>query len=125
MLIPKRLSPDRAAAAGESPCDDRGRRRHAFQRVTFYARATQSVLRAHHWARKLVQMGHQVKLMPGEFVKAFNIRNKNDAADARAIWFAVQQPGKSVAVKTEMQQAMLAVHRAREQLIKFRTCADC
>ncbi|SEU46819.1 Transposase [Burkholderia cepacia] len=44
---------------------------------------------AHHWARKLVQMGHQVKLMPGEFVKAFNIRNKNDAADARAIWLAV------------------------------------
>ena len=76
---------------------------------------------AHHWARKLVQMGHQVKLMPGEFVKAFNIRNKNDAADARAIWLAVQQPGKAVAVKTEMQQAMLALHRAREQLVKFRT----
>lgn len=37
---------------------------------------------AHHWAHKLVQMGYQVKLMPGEFVKAFNIRNKNDAADA-------------------------------------------
>ena len=37
---------------------------------------------AHHWAHKLVQMGHQLKLMPGEFVKAFNIRNKNDAADA-------------------------------------------
>lgn len=76
---------------------------------------------AHHWARKLVEMGHQVKLMPGEFVKAFNIRNKNDAADARAIWLAVQQPGKAVAVKTEMQQAMLALHRAREQLVKFRT----
>ena len=48
-----------------------------------------------------------------EFVKAFNIRNKNDAADARAIWLAVQQPGKPVAVKTEMQQAMLALHRMR------------
>lgn len=69
----------------------------------------------------MVQMGHQVKLMPGEFVKAFNIRNKNDAADARAIWLAVQQPGKAVAVKTEMQQAMLALHRAREQLVKFGT----
>ena len=62
---------------------------------------------AHHWARKLLKMGHQVKLMPGEFVKAFNIRNKNDAPDARAIWLAVQQPSKAVAVKTEMQQAML------------------
>ncbi len=76
---------------------------------------------AHHWARKLMKMGHQVKLMPGEFVKAFNIRNKNDAADARAIWLAVQQPSKAVAVKTEVQQAMLALHRMREQLVKFRT----
>jgi transposase len=66
-------------------------------------------------------MGHVVKLMPAKFVKAFNIRNKNDAADARAIWMAVQQPGKPIAVKTEMQQAMLALHRMRQQLIKFRT----
>jgi transposase len=76
---------------------------------------------AHHWARQLTKMGHEVKLMPAEFVKAFNIRNKNDAADARAVWLAVQQPGKPVAVKTEMQQAMLALHRMREQLVKFRT----
>ncbi|WP_175983302.1 MULTISPECIES: IS110 family transposase [Caballeronia] len=76
---------------------------------------------AHHWARQLRKMGHEVRLMPAEFVKAFNIRNKNDAADARAIWLAVQQPGKPVAVKTEMQQAMLALHRMREQLVKFRT----
>ncbi|SAK81062.1 transposase [Caballeronia catudaia] len=76
---------------------------------------------AHHWARQLTRMGHEVKLMPAEFVKAFNIRNKNDAADARAIWLAVQQPCKSVAVKTEMQQAMLALHRMRQQLVKFRT----
>jgi transposase len=76
---------------------------------------------AHHWARQLTQMGHEVRLMPAEFVKAFNIRNKNDAADARAIWLAVQQPGKPVAVKTEMQQVMVALHRMREQLVKFRT----
>lgn len=76
---------------------------------------------AHHWARQLTKLGHEVRLMPAEFVKAFNIRNKNDAADARAIWLAVQQPGRPVAVKTEMQQAMLALHRMREQLVKFRT----
>ncbi|MFA8356935.1 IS110 family transposase [Burkholderia ubonensis] len=76
---------------------------------------------AHHWARQFRKMGHQVKLMPAEFVKAFNIRNKNDAADARAIWLAVQQPSKPVAVKSEMQQAMLALHRMRQQLVKFRT----
>ncbi|MDI6978448.1 IS110 family transposase [Serratia sp. Se-RSBMAAmG] len=75
---------------------------------------------AHHWARKLTSLGHTVKLMPGAFVKAFNIRNKNDIADAQAIWRAVQQPGKAVAIKTEQQQAMLALHRIRSQLMKFR-----
>jgi len=59
--------------------------------------------------------------MPAQFVKAFNIRNKSDAADAKAIWLAVQQPCKAVAVKTEMQQAVLMMHRQREQLVKFRT----
>lgn len=76
---------------------------------------------AHHWARRLAKIGHEVKLMPAEFVKAFNIRNKNDSADARAIWLGVQQPSKAVAVKTEMRQSMLALHRMREQLVNFRT----
>jgi len=74
-----------------------------------------------HWARRLIEMGHQVKLVPAKFAKAFNIGNKNDAADARAIWMATQMPSKSVAVKTEAQQAVLALHRMRQQKIKFRT----
>lgn len=76
---------------------------------------------AQHWARQLMKMGHKVKLMPAKFVKAFNIGNKNDSADARAIWMATQMPGKAVAVKTESQQAVLALHRMRQQLVKFRT----
>jgi len=76
---------------------------------------------AQHWARRLIQMGHQVKLMPAKFVKAFVIGNKNDPADARAIWMATQMPSKAVAVKTEGQQAVLALHRLRQQKIKFRT----
>jgi transposase len=81
---------------------------------------------AHHWARQLAKMGHQVKLMAARFVKAFNIGNKSDPADARAIWLAVQQPGKAVSVKTEGQQAVLSLHRMRQQLIKFRTMqANC
>ena len=60
--------------------------------------------------------------MPGKAVKAFVSGNKNDVADARAIWLAAQQPGvKAVAVKTEAQQAVLALHRMRQQLVKFRT----
>ena len=48
--------------------------------------------------------------------------NKNDAHDARAIWTAAQQPGvKAVAIKSEEQQAILALHRMRQQLVKFRT----
>lgn len=75
-----------------------------------------------HWARHLLDMGHEVKLMPGKAVKAFVTGNKNDVADARAIWLAVQQPGThTVAVKSEAQQAVLALHRMRQQLVKFRT----
>ncbi len=75
-----------------------------------------------HWARCLTAMGHQVKLMPGNAVKAFVTGNKNDVGDAKAIWTAVQQPGvRAVAIKTEEQQAVLAMHRMRQQLVKFRT----
>ncbi|CAB3806665.1 hypothetical protein LMG28138_05826 [Pararobbsia alpina] len=66
-------------------------------------------------------MGHHLKLMPAKFVKAFVMGNKSDAADARAICMAVQQPGKAVAVKTEAQRVVLALHRMRQQLVKFRT----
>ncbi|MCA8432417.1 IS110 family transposase [Burkholderia seminalis] len=74
-----------------------------------------------YWARKLKAMGHEVKLMPGKFVKAFVMGNKNDAVDAKAIWLAVQHAERTVAVKTETQQAVLGLHRMREQLVKFRT----
>lgn len=75
-----------------------------------------------HWARRLTEMGHDVKLMAGKAVKGFVTGNKNDVADARAIWTAVQQKDiRSVAVKSEAQQAVLAMHRMRQQLVKFRT----
>jgi transposase len=75
-----------------------------------------------HWARSLRKLGHEVRLLSGQMVKPFVGGNKNDAADARAIWTAVQQPGiKVVSVKSEEQQAVLALHRMREQLVKFRT----
>ncbi|HHW1690086.1 TPA: IS110-like element ISPa49 family transposase [Pseudomonas aeruginosa] len=77
---------------------------------------------AQHWARQFVAMGHTVKLLPAQSVRPFAGGNKNDVADARAIWIAVQQPGiKAVAIKTEAQQAVLALHRMRQQLVKFRT----
>ena len=75
-----------------------------------------------HWARRLRELGHEVRLVPAKMVQPFVGGNKNDASDARAIWTAVQQPGvKTVAIKTEEQQAILALHRMRQQLVKFRT----
>ncbi len=75
-----------------------------------------------HWARRLRELGHEPRLLPAKAVRPFVGGNKNDAQDARAIWTAVQQPGiKTVAIKTEEQQAVLAMHRMRQQLVKFRT----
>lgn len=77
---------------------------------------------AHWWRRKLMALGHEVKLIHAKFVKPFVQGNKTDAADAKAIWTAARQPGmRTVAGKTEDQQAMLALHRMRLSLIKFRT----
>ena len=76
---------------------------------------------AHWWARKLVEQGHEVRLLHPKSVRPFVLRNKTDAADARAIWTAVQQPeAHEVAIKTEVQQSVLALHRLRAQLMKFR-----
>jgi transposase len=76
---------------------------------------------AHWWARQLVALGHAVRLLPPRQVRPFVLRNKTDAADAQAIWTAAQQPGiKSVAVKTPVQQSVLALHRLRAQLLKMR-----
>jgi transposase len=77
---------------------------------------------AHWWRRKLMALGHEVKLIHAKFVRPFVQTNKTDAADAKAIWTAIRQPGmRTVAGKTEEQQAMLALHRMRMSLIKFRT----
>jgi transposase len=76
---------------------------------------------AHHWARTLQGMGHEVKLLPANHVRAFVLRDKTDARDAQAIWVAAQQPHiRPVPVKSEQQQACLALHRIRAQLMKMR-----
>jgi transposase len=76
---------------------------------------------AHHWARTIRMLGHQVKLLPAQHVKAFLLRDKTDAMDAQAIWVAAQQPHiKSVPVKSERQQACMALHGMRRQLMKMR-----
>ena len=77
---------------------------------------------AHFWARELRSLGHEVRLMPPQYVKAYVKRGKNDAADAAAICEAVTRPSmRFVPVKTEEQQSALTMHRARELLVRQRT----
>src|ERR1700687_427793 len=77
---------------------------------------------AHHWARKLQGFGHTVRLMAPQFVKPYVKTNKNDAADAEAICEAVARPNmRFVPVKNIEQQAMLALHRARQGFVSART----
>jgi len=77
---------------------------------------------AHFWARKLTGLGHTVKLMAPQFVKPYVKTNKNDARDAEAICEAVGRPTmRFVAIKTPEQQALLALHRARQGLVRART----
>jgi transposase len=76
---------------------------------------------SHYWARTLMSLGHQVKMLPAQHVKAFLLRDKTDAMDAQAIWVAAQQPHiLPVPVKTERQQACMALHGMRRQLMKMR-----
>jgi transposase len=77
---------------------------------------------AHHWARELRAMGHEVRLIPPAYVKPFVKRHKNDAVDAEAICEAAQRPTmRFVAVKSEEQQAAALVFRTRDLLVKQRT----
>ena len=77
---------------------------------------------AHYWARKLTEFGHTVKLMAPQFVKPYVKANKHDAADAEAICEAVGRPNmRFVPLKTAEQQGVLALHRAREGMVKART----
>lgn len=77
---------------------------------------------AYYWARELRALGHEVRLMPAQYVKAYVKRNKNDAADAEAICEAVGRPTmRFVPVKTAEQQAAVLLHRGRERLVRQRT----
>jgi transposase len=77
---------------------------------------------AHHWARVLGGLGHEVELLPARQVRAFVRSNKDDAADARAIWLAAQQGDiRRVPIKNCEQQAVLALHRTRTHWVSVRT----
>ncbi|MBS7706130.1 IS110 family transposase [Chelatococcus asaccharovorans] len=77
---------------------------------------------AHHWARELIRLGHDVRLMPPAYVKPYVRRQKNDAADAAAICEAVTRPSmRFVPVRSVENQAVLMHHKVRELLVAQRT----
>lgn len=93
----------------------------------FFAKCNRSLVAmeacgsSHYWARTIRALGHDVKLLPAQHVKAFLLRDKTDAMDAQAIWVAAQQPHiLPVPVKSERQQACLALHGMRRQMMKMR-----
>jgi transposase len=77
---------------------------------------------AHHWARELQALGHEVRLIPPQYVRPFVKTNKNDASDAEAICEALMRPTmRFAAIKSVEQQSVLLLHRARELLVRQRT----
>jgi transposase len=93
-----------------------------FSRVPRCLVGLEACATGHYWARELGALGHEVRLMPAQYVKAYIKRNKNDAADAEAICEAVSRPTmRFVPVKTAEQQAAQLLHRGREQLVRQRT----
>lgn len=81
---------------------------------------------AHFWARRLAELGHDVRLIPPIYVKPYVVRNKNDARDADGLSLAAQRPDiPTVRVKSPEQQAQASLHRVRDLLIRQRTqCAN-
>ena len=95
------------------------------QVLEFFARLSRCLIGmeacagAHFWARELTRLGHEVRLMPPSYVKPYVKRGKTDAADAGAIAEAVTRPSmRFVPVKTEVQQAVLMMHRTRDFLVR-------
>jgi transposase len=77
---------------------------------------------AHHWARELNALGHEVRLIPPQYVKPFVKRSKTDRADAEAICEAASRPAmRFVRVKTAEQQAQALALKVRETLVSERT----
>ncbi|MFC6640300.1 IS110 family transposase [Sulfitobacter sp. JBTF-M27] len=76
----------------------------------------------HYWARELTKLGHEVRLIPPVYVKPYVKRGKSDDADAAAICEAVTRPTmRFVEIKSPEQQAILALHRTRDLVVRQRT----
>src|ERR1700693_1903196 len=109
--------------AAEQPVLRKGLGRQ--QMIEFFAKLPPTVVgmeacgASHYWARKLGELGHEVKLIAPQLVKPYVMRNKNDGADAEALCEAMSRPSmRFVPVKTAEQQAALMMVGLRDRLIR-------
>jgi transposase len=112
--------------AAETPCLQRKLRRS--QMIEFFTGIEPTVIgieasgAAHHWARLLGTMGHEVKIIAPQFVKPYVKRGKNDAADAEALCEAMSRPTmRFIPIKSVEQQAALMLVSLRSRLVRSRT----
>ena len=100
----------------------RNRLREFFAQVPPVLIGMEACATSHYWARELIRLGHEVRLMAPKFVAPYRKSDKNDGNDAEAICEAVGRPTmRFVPIKTPEQQAVLTLHRARAALIGQRT----
>ncbi len=93
-----------------------------FQKLPAALVAIESCGSSHHWARLLMSFGHDVKLIPPQYVKPYVKRGKNDAADAEALCEAVTRPSmRFVPVKSKEQQAACMLMTVRERLVSVKS----
>ena len=93
-----------------------------FERLSPCLIGVEACASSHHWGRELTKLGHTVRLMPPMYVKPYVKRGKSDAVDAEAICEAVTRPTmRFVEIKSEDQQALLSLHRARDFVVRQRT----
>jgi transposase len=112
--------------AAEQPVLRRKLRRK--EMVDFFTRCPPTVIgieacgASHHWARLLISLGHEVKMIAPQFVKPYLKRGKNDAADAAAICEAMSRPTmRFVPVKSAEDQAGLMLLNMRDRLVRAQT----
>lgn len=95
---------------------------HYFEKVSPVPVAIESCGSSHHWARLLTSLGHDVRLIPPQYVKPYVKRGKNDAADAEALCEAVTRPSmRFVPIKSKEQQAACMLMTVRERLVSVKS----
>lgn len=104
---------------------DRSEVRPFFKKLRPCVVAMEATGSAHYWAREIAALGHEVMMIPGQYVKPYVKRGKTDALDAEGIATAATQPGMpSVRIKSASEQAVVTIMKTRMLFVRERTSAS-